>query len=166
MPNLSLSPFISQNIVLGCVILAMTLLAFYKGRKLLYCLLIAFFPAVLIYQAFTNWPVFTNMLPAGFFAGQFNNRLGFYIVVFIFCLYIVNKIITFDIRRYGIHRVIDSVLLAAGMVSESFILIFHTLAGPDFYHFSSPVESFLSTTSAYVIMLVFAMFAVLYSSRA
>lgn len=157
---------IPQNLTLGIVILIMTLLAFYKGRKILYGLLIAFFPAVMIYQSFTNWRPITASLPEGFFKDSFTNRLGLYIVIFIFIFYIINKIIGFEISRHGIHKVLDSIFLSLGLVSESFILIFQTLALPDFYHLSSPVESFIASSSGTVIMLIIAVFSLLYSSRA
>lgn len=157
---------IPENLTLGIVILVMTLLAFYKGRKILYGLLIAFFPAVMIYQSFTNWHPIVSALPDGFFKDSFVNRLGFYIVIFIFIFYIINKIIGFEIVRHGLHKVLDSIFLSLGLVSESFILIFQTLALPDFYHLSSPIEGFIASSSGVVIMLIIAVFSLLYSSRA
>ncbi len=164
MPDLS--HIIPQNLTLGIVILVMTLLAFYRGRKILYCLLIAFFPAVMLYQAFMHWAIFVSSLPKGFFEDAFINRLGLYIVIYIFMFYVVQKIIAYEIDRHGIHKVLDSVFLALGLVSESIVLIFQTLSLPDYYHLSTPIEGFLSSGSGTVIMLILAVFSLLYSSRA
>lgn len=157
---------IPQNLTLGIVILVMTLLAFYQGRKVLYVFLISFFPAVMLYQAFTHWHPVTSILPSGFFSDTFNYRLGLFTVIYIFMFYIIHRIVGYEISRSGIHKIIDSVLLSLGLVSESFILVFQVLALPDFYHLSSPIESFLTSASGTVIMLIIAIFSLLYSSRA
>lgn len=73
---------IPENLTLGVVILVMTLLAFYKGRKILYVMLISFFPAVMLYQAFTLWNLVTSVLPDGFFGDTFDYRLGLFSILF------------------------------------------------------------------------------------
>jgi hypothetical protein len=157
---------IPENLTLGIVILVTTLLAFYKGRKVLYVLLISFFPAVMLYQAFTNWHLVTSILPDGFFGGNYNYRLGLFAIIYIFIFFIVQRIIGYEISRKGVHKIIDAVFLSLGLVSESFILIFQTLSLPDFYHLSSPIEVFLASASGTVTMLTIALFSLLYSSRA
>lgn len=157
---------IPENLTLGIVILVMTLLAFYRGRKVLYVLLISFFPAVMLYQAFTHWHPITSMLPDGFFTDTFNYRLSLFTIIYIFIFYIIQRIIGYEISRKGVHKILDSVFLALGLVSESFILIFQTLSLPDFYHLSTPIELFLASASGTVIMLIVALFSLLYSSRA
>lgn len=157
---------IPQNLTLGIVILVMTLLAFYKGRKVLYVLLISFFPSVMLYEAFIHWYPVTSNLPNGFFTDTFNYRLGLYIIIYIFNYYIIQRIIGYEISRKGLTKVLDSVFLALGLVSESFILIFKTLSLPDFYHLSSPIEGFISSGSGAVILLILVLFSLLYSSRA
>jgi len=157
---------IPENLTLGIVILVMTLLAFYRGRKVLYVMLISFFPAVMLYQAFTHWHPVTSVLPAGFFSDTFNYRLGLFTIIYIFIFYIIQRIVGYEISRKGVHKALDSVFLSLGLVSESCILIFQTLALPDFYHLSSPIEVFLASASGTVIMLIVALFSLLYSSRA
>lgn len=165
MPNLS--NIIPPNFTLGIVILLVSLLAFYRGRKVLYSLLLTFFPAVLVYKAFLAWQTVRDMLPAGFLGEEYVNRLIFFAVIYFFIFYIVQKIIGFEIYRHGIYKVIDSVFLAVGLVSQSCILIFQTLAPlPDFYHLGARAELFLAGAAGNVILLVIAISALLYSSRA
>lgn len=157
---------IPENLTLGIVIVVMTLLAFFKGRKILYVLLISFFPAVMLYQAFTIWQPIRSILPDGFFGDNFNYRLGLFLLVYFFIFFIIQRIIGYEIRRKGLHKILDSVFLSLGLVSESFILIFQTLSLPDFYHLSSPIEGFLASPSGTVSLLVIALFSLMYSSRA
>jgi hypothetical protein len=157
---------IPENLTLGIVILVMTLLAFFKGRKILYVLLISFFPAVMLYQAFTKWQPVTSILPDGFFSDTFNYRLGLFAIIYIFIFFIIQRVVGYEISRKGIHKILDSVLLSLGLVAESCILIFQILSLPDFYHLSSPVVLFLASASGTVILLIIALFSLLYSSRA
>lgn len=157
---------IPENLTLGVVILVMTLLAFYKGRKILYVMLISFFPAVMLYQAFTLWNLVTSILPDGFFGDTFDYRLGLFSVIYIFIFYIIQRVVGYEISRRGMHKVLDSVFLSLGLVSESFLLIFQTLDLPNFYKLSPPVEAFLASSSGTVMMLIIALFSLLYSSRA
>lgn len=163
----NLTHLIPPNLTLGIVILLVSILAFYRGRKVLYSFLLTFFPAVLIYNALTNWQTIKDMLPEGFFGTEFTSRLVFFGVVYIFIFYIVQKIIGFEISRHGIYKVLDSVFLSLGLVAQSFIVIFQTLAPmPDFYHLGSKAEVYFSSASGNVVLLVVAIFALLYSSRA
>ncbi len=157
---------IPENLTLGIVIVVMTLLAFFKGRKILYSLMLSFFPTVMMYQAFTHWSVFVDVFPKGFFEDSFTNRVGFFLVVYIFMFYIIQRLIGYEISRRGLHKILDSVFLSLGLVAESLILIFQTLGLPDFYHLSSSVEAFVSSAAGTVIMLIVAVFALMYSSRA
>ena len=138
---------IPKNLTLGVVILVMTLLAFYEGRKPLYVMLISFFPAVMLYEAFTHWQPVTSILPNDFFSDTFSYRLGLFAVIYIFMYFIIQRVVGYEISKSGIHKIIDSVFLALGLVSESFILIFQTLSLPDFYHLSSSVEVFIGSVS-------------------
>ncbi len=158
--------YLPENLTLGIVILVMTLLAFYRGRKILYVLLISFFPAVMLYQAFAHWNLITAVMPSGFFGQVFSYRLGLFFVIYIFIAYVIQRIIGYEISRKGVHKILDSIFLALGLVSESFILIFQTLSLPDFYHLSPSIEIFLASASGTVLMLAVALFSLLYSSRA
>ncbi|MEI8061770.1 MAG: hypothetical protein WCG97_00530 [bacterium] len=157
---------IPENLTLGIVIVVMTLLAFFKGRKILYSLMLSFFPAVMMYQAFTHWGIFVDAFPKGFFEGSSTNRVGFFLVVYIFMFYIIQRLIGYEISRRGLHKILDSVFLSLGLVAESLVLIFQTLGLPDFYHLSSSVEVFVASAAGTVIMLIVAVFALMYSSRA
>lgn len=157
---------IPENLTLGIVILVLTALAFFRGRKILYVMLISFFPAVMLYQALTLWGPVASRLPDGFFSSEFNLRLGLFTVIYVFIFFIIQRVVGYEIRRRGVYKVLDSVFLSLGLVAESFILIYQTLLLPDFYNLSTAFTGFLASTSGTVVMLGIALFSLLYSSRA
>lgn len=151
------------NITLIAVILLLTVISFYKGRALLYSIILAFFPAAILYAAFPYKKEFI------FFKDTteqlFYSNLVIFLVFFILAFFGAVRIIHSDSIRSGIHGFIDSLVLSISVVLLTTALTFHILPYKDIYNLGTFVQGFLSGKLGYFFSMLIPVITIYWMTR-
>ncbi len=153
----------SLNVTLIIVVLLLTVISFYRGRSILYSIILAYFPAAILYASFPYKQQFI------FFKGGadelfYSNLLiflGFFCIAFLGTIRIVHGGGT----RTGLHGFIDSLVLSISVVLLTTALTFHILPYRDIYHLGSFVQTFLSSKMGYFVSMLVPVITIYWMTR-
>lgn len=150
---------ISFNITLVIVIAVLTALTFYKGKGLLFSLLVSFYPASIMYASFPYKAKFLFSTTSA--QNTFYSHLGIFAVFFILSFLVARRIVHSDGTRGGFIGFLDALLLSASVVVLTVALTFHILPYRDIYSLGAQFQNFFSGSLGYFVSIVSPM-AVLY----
>lgn len=153
----------SLNLTLIAVVLILTAISFYRGRSILYSIILAFFPAAALYAAF---PFKQQML---FFRGNtdqlFYSNLIIFLGFFVLAFFGAVKIVHNEYTRSGLHGFIDALVLSISVVLLTTALTFHILPYRDIYHLGSYFQSFLSSKNGYFVSMLIPVVTIYWMTR-
>jgi hypothetical protein len=151
------------NLALGIVVLLLTVISFYRGRSVLYSIIIAYFPAAVLYDAF---PYKQEMLFFKSNADQlFYSNLIIFLIFFCLAFFGAIRIIHSEGSRAGFHGFIDSLVLSVSVVLLTTALTFHILPYRDIYHLGSFVQGFLSGKLGYFVSMLVPVVTIYWMTR-
>lgn len=151
------------NITLITVVLLLTVISFYRGRSILYSIILAFFPAAVLYAAF---PFKQQMLFFKDGSDQlFYSNLIIFFGFFALAFFGAVRVIHSENTRSGLAGFIDSLVLSVSVVLLTTALTFHILPYKDIYHLGSYVQSFLSSTNGYFVSMLIPVVTIYWMTR-
>lgn len=151
------------NITLIAVIAFLTLLAYYKGRSVLFCVISSFYPAIVVYKAFPYTEkaiLFTKNKDQIFFS-----HVGLFLVIFFLIYFIMIRITHANSYMGGMSGFFDSILLSVSVTALTIILSLHILPRHDIYNLSGSVEKFFTSEFGYFLSLVVPLAVVYHLSK-
>lgn len=151
------------NLTLITVVLLLTVISFYRGRSILYSIILAFFPAAILYAAFPfkqQMLFFTNGADQLFYSNLII-FLGFFALAFLGAVRIVHS----EYTRSGIAGFVDALALSISVVLLTTALTFHILPYRDIYHLGSYVQGFLSSKNGYFISMLIPVVTIYWMTR-
>lgn len=151
------------NLTLIVVVLILTAITFYRGRSILYSIILAFFPAATLYAAF---PYKKEML---FFKDTteqlFYSNLFIFFIFFCLAFFGVIRIVHSGMGRSGLHGFVDALVLSISVVLLTTALTFHILPYKDIYNLGSYVQSFLSSKMGYFVSMLIPVATIYWMTR-
>lgn len=151
------------NLTLIVVVLLLTAISFYRGRSILYSIILAFFPAAILYAAF---PFKEQIL---FFKDSsdqlFYSNLLVFVGFFALAFFGAVRIIHSEYTRSGFSGFIDALVLSISVVLLTTALTFHILPYKDIFHLGSYVQGFLSSKNGYFISMLVPVVTIYWMTR-
>ncbi|MEN9649546.1 MAG: hypothetical protein RL094_513 [Candidatus Parcubacteria bacterium] len=140
------------NIALFAVIACLSLLAYYRGTSILFCLISSFYPAIVIYKAFPYTENFIFFKKTS--SEVFLSHAALFVLIFIGIYFIMRRITHADAIMGGVSGVLDAVLLAVSITALTLVLSLHILPSRDIYNLSGTIEKFFRSDMGYFLSLL------------
>ncbi|MBU3668547.1 MAG: hypothetical protein FGM57_01110 [Candidatus Taylorbacteria bacterium] len=151
------------NITLIAVVLLLTIISFYRGRSILYSIILAYFPAAILYASF---PYKKQMLFFQNGADQlFYSNLIIFLIFFCLSFFGAIRIVHSGESRAGLHGFIDALVLSISVVLLTTALTFHILPYKDIYNLGTLVQSFLSSKMGYFVSTLVPVITIYWMTR-
>lgn len=142
---------ITFNIALIVVIAILTALSFYKGKTILFSLIVSFYPAAALYASF---PYKKNFIFMNDNANElFYSHAIIFAAFFLLSFYVSRRIVHSDGNRAGIKGFIDALALSVSVVLLTTALSFHVLPSKDIYGLGKSLQGFLSGNLGYFVSM-------------
>lgn len=155
--------YLNANIVLLAVVIVLSIIAFYKGKSVLFSIIVSFYPAAIIYKAFPYTEKFIFFKDGG--QQIFLSHVILFLIVFIPILFASMRIVHGGENRYGFWGIIDSVLLSLSVVALTIVLTSHVIPAKDIYSLSSATEDFFRSDLGYFLSVLCPVGVVYWLSR-
>ena len=140
------------NIILIVVVAALTALSYFKGKRMLFALIVSFYPASIIYLSFPYKAKFlfssTNSV------NTFYSHVVIYLVFFVLSYFVARRIVHADGTHSGVGGFIEALLLSSSVVILTTALAFHILPYRDIYNLGTEIQTFLSSDLGYFISVI------------
>lgn len=150
------------NLALIIAFVVLAIIAYYKGRGMLFGIITAFYPAMIIYKAFpyTERLVFVKDTALQIYL----SHLVIFLIFFLPIFFAVRRISHAGGTRQGTKGIVDSLLLSASVVSLSVVLTFRVLPERDIYHLTSNLLTFFNSEVGYFVVLALPLCVIYYLS--
>jgi hypothetical protein len=151
------------NIILIVVVAALTVLSYFKGKGVLFSLIISFYPASIIYLSFPYKAKF--LFSTSNSLNTFYSHAFIYLVFFILSFFVSKKIVHADGTHSGVGGFFEALLLSISVVILTTALAFHILPYRDIYNLGTEIQTFLSSDLGYFISVISPMAVVYWMTR-
>ncbi|HEY1037542.1 MAG TPA: hypothetical protein VGE62_03070 [Candidatus Paceibacterota bacterium] len=142
---------LTLNIALLVVIALLTGLSFYKGKTVLFSLIVSFYPAAALYASF---PYKKNFIFMDDNAAQvFYSHAIIFAAFFALSFFVARRIVHSDGNRSGVVGFVDALALSVSVVLLSTALTYHVLPYRDVYGLSKALQTFLSGNLGYFVSM-------------
>ncbi len=151
------------NIALIIVLILLGILAFYKGRGVLFCIISSFYPSIILYQLFPykkNFIFFTSTKDQ-----LFISHALIFLVFFLLSYFIMNRTTHASSLIRGVSGLIDALLLSVSITALTVVLCLHVLPTRDIFNLSGSVERFFISDLGYFLSLLVPMAVVYHLSK-
>lgn len=140
------------NLAFIIVIAALTALSYYKGKRMLFSLIVSFYPAAALYASF---PYKANFLLLSANSEQvFYSHAIIFAVFFAFSYFAVGKIVHSEGSHHGVAGFIEALLLSLSVVLLTVAACFHVLPSRDIYGLSTQIENFFTRDLGYFVSVL------------
>lgn len=151
------------NFIVIVSILALGILTYFKGARIMLTAIMAFYPASMLYKAL---PWQQNLL----FLGKKGNSLFYshlllFAIIFVILFFILYRVTQNEGLSIGIHRGINAALLSIGVVLAIIALSFHILPTYDIFQLGSKAQNFWASDMGYFVAILAPLFAIWRVSR-
>jgi hypothetical protein len=144
---------ISFNIALLITVALLTILTFYKGKSVLFSLIVSFYPAVLFYTTFPYKEKFVLFKDTSLHV--FYSHALIFAVFFLLSFFVARRIVHSDGTRSGFVGFLDALFLSISVVLLTVQLSFHVLPYRNIYSLGSQFQSFfISPLGSFVSVLI------------
>ncbi|MEI6042340.1 MAG: hypothetical protein WCQ00_02115 [bacterium] len=151
------------NIGLIATLVVLIGLTFYKGRGVMYSLIIAFYPTAVIFKSF---PYLQNVLVAKDTAFNiYLSQAGVFIVMFALLFFITRRLSHYDGTKSGIAGFLDAVLLSVSLILLVMTLTFHILPARDIYSLTADLRDFFKSGLGDFVCVLSPMIALMIVTR-
>ena len=140
------------NIILIVVVAALTALSYFKGKRILFALIVSFYPASIIYLSFPYKEKF--LFSTANSLNTFYSHVFIYLVFFILSYFVANRIVHADGTHSGVGGFFEALLLSASVVILTTALAFHILPYRDIYNLGTEIQTFLSSDLGYFVSVI------------
>jgi hypothetical protein len=142
--------------VLIVTVVLLTFLSFYKGKAILFSIIVSFYPAVAMYISF---PYKSSFILFDDNANQvFYSHLLIFSVFFLASFFVARRIIHSDGNRSGLVGFIDALALSISVVLLATTLTFHVLPYRDVFGLGKEIRGFLSGQIGYFVSTLIPVF--------
>lgn len=142
------------NIIIVVLIIALTLLAHFKGSRILLTAIIGFYPTAMIYAAIPD----TTKKDLLFFgttgASLFYSHLFVFAVIFTLVFLIVIRIMQNEGLSFGIQKWVNAILISTSFVLLLVALSFHILPAYDIFQFGTKAQNFWTSSNGYLLSII------------
>lgn len=142
------------NIALLVTLVVLVGLTFYKGKGLMYSLIIAFYPTAVIFAAYKEYlPKYLKLVSDTSFHVYLSEAFIF-LVIFVLVFLVTRRLSHYDEPRSGIAGFIDALLLSVSVMLLVMTITFHVLPAMDIYSLTADVRAFfVSSQGNFVCVL-------------
>ena len=140
------------NIILIVVVAALTALSYFKGKRILFALIVSFYPASIIYLSFPYKEKF--LFSTANSLNTFYSHVVIYLVFFVLSYFVANRIVHADGTHSGVGGFIEALLLSISVVILTTALAFHILPYRDIYNLGTEIQTFLSSDLGYFVSVI------------
>lgn len=160
------------NIALIATLVLLVVLTFYKGRGLMYSLLIAFYPTAVIYGVLANDYIIggKGVLEKLIFLKDtalqnYLSHAGVFIVIFILVFLVTHRLSHYEGARGGIAGFVDALLLSLSVMLLVMAITFHILPARDIYSLTKDIRDFFVSGLGYFICVLAPIIVLLVMTR-
>ncbi len=151
------------NLALIIVVIVLTALSYYKGKRILFAAIVSFYPAAALYTAFPYKSQF--MLLKGGNDQMFYSHAIIFGVFFILSFLAANRIVHGGGSNVGVFGFIEALLLSVSVVLLTVALTLHILPTRDIYGLSASIQNFFMRDIGYFVSMIVPMVAVFWMGR-
>ena len=140
------------NIALIATLVLLVILTFYKGRGLMYSLIIAFYPTAVIFSSFPYLSKVIIMKDTAFHI--YLSNAAVFLVIFILVFLVTRGLSHYDGARGGIRGFIDALLLSLSVILLVMAITFHILPARDIYSLTADLRDFFVSGLGYFVCVL------------
>ena len=141
------------NIALIVTLVVLVGLTFYKGRGLMYSLIIAFYPTAVIFDSFRPYLAKVIIAKDTAFHMYLSQALVF-LVIFALVFLVTRRLSHYEGARSGIASFIDALLLSASIILLVMTITFHILPATDIYSLTADIRDFFKSGLGYLVCVL------------
>ena len=138
------------NIALIATLVLLVILTFYKGRGLMYSLIIAFYPTALIFNSLSPYKQKMIFIKDTAFHIYLSNALIFF-VIFAIVFLVARGLGHYDGSRGGIGGFVDALLLSSSIILLVMTTTFHILPATNIYNLTADLRAFFISDLGYSV---------------
>ncbi|MEI6553120.1 MAG: hypothetical protein WCO09_00975 [bacterium] len=140
------------NIALIVTLVALVGLTFYKGRGVMYSLIIAFYPTAVIFSAF---PYLQNVIIMKDTAFHIYLSQAFvFLVIFALVFLVTRRLSHYEGARGGVAGFIDALLLSVSVMLLVMTVTFHILPARDIYSLTADIRAFFTSDLGHFVCVL------------
>lgn len=140
------------NIALIATLVLLVILTFYKGRGLMYSLIIAFYPTAVIYSSF---PYLQKLILFKDTTLQiYISHASVFLILFVLVFLVTHRLSQYEGARSGIGGFVDALLLSLSVILLVMAITFHILPARDIYSLTKDIRDFFMSGLGYFICVL------------
>ncbi len=153
--------FSSDAVVILLLIAGLSAHAFIMGKKRAVSLLIAFYPAALLFKYLPFLKQYTSINPAT--SGETITQVIIFLIIVGIIHVVLNNLVSAESSFSRVRKMIDSFILGVTTASIAVLCSYHVISIKNFYNFSSGIDALF--ISSFIFYWLFIPFVILYFLR-
>jgi hypothetical protein len=142
------------NIALIATLVVLVILTFYKGRGIMYSIIIAFYPTAVIYASIPA--VYLTMITA-VKDTSFHIYLSLafvFLVIFALVFLVTRRLSHYEGARGGIAGFVDALLLSVSVILLVMTITFHVLPARDIFSLTTDIRAFFTSGIGHLVCVL------------
>ena len=141
------------NIALIATLVVLVGLTFYKGRGVMYSLIIAFYPTAVIFASFRAYlPNFKIVNDTSLHI--YLSQAFMFLVIFALVFLVTRRLSHYEGARGGIAGFIDALLLSVSVILLVMTVTFHVLPARDIYSLTADIRAFFTSDLGHFVCVL------------
>lgn len=132
------------NIALISTLVVLVGLTFYKGRGVMYSLIIAFYPTAVIFDSFR---IYLNkvIIAKDTAMHMYLSQAFVFLIIFSLVFLVTRRLSHYEGARSGVSGFIDALLLSVSVILLVMTITFHILPATDIYSLTADIRDFFKS---------------------
>lgn len=141
------------NIALIATLIVLVILTFYKGRGVMYSIIIAFYPTAVIFESFRIY-LSKVIIAKDTAIHLYLSQALVFLVIFALVFLVTRRLSHYEGARGGVAGFIDALLLSVSVILLLMTLTFHILPATDIYSLTADIRDFFKSGLGYFVCVL------------
>ena len=142
------------NIALIATLVVLVALTFYKGRGLMYSLIIAFYPTAVIFSAIPAQYLTKLTFVKDTAFHVYLSEAFIFLIIFALVFLVTRRLSHYEGARGGIGGFIDALLLSVSVILLVMTVTFHILPARDIYSLTADIRDFFTSDLGHFVCVL------------
>lgn len=141
------------NIALIATLVVLVILTFYKGRGVMYSMIIAFYPTAVIFASFKAYmPNFKIVNDTAFHI--YLSQAFIFLVIYALVFFVARRLSQYEGARSGVAGFVDALLLSVSVMLLVMTVTFHVLPARDIYSLTVDIRAFFTSDLGHLVCVL------------